>query len=249
MTSDLPAYQLPPIAGVVLTLSILTGYPRRSLTYDSRYLLKTRTPRPLLEGLENFPTSGAFTLIANHHERSGLWIGWIGALVADALATVRQHPADPPIRIITTDSQRYQWRGRSYRVPLSRWFFNRVARFWGMIALPANAADQAGRAAALRVALRYLQAGEPLLLFPEGEQGRADRMTEALPGTGTFLALASRYAPILPAAFWEEGDLLRGRIGTAIRLTERDDNANRRAAMTAITELLPDSRRRYRAGE
>jgi 1-acyl-sn-glycerol-3-phosphate acyltransferase len=229
-----PKYSVPIIVNLVLTASIFFGKPRRSLVWDATYLLNTHHPRPLLTGLEHLP-SGACVLIANHYQRSGLWIGWTGALLVDALYPLRQ--GDPPLRVIATDEQRFTWRRRSYTVPFSRWFLRRVAHFWGLIPMPADDANTSGRGAALRQAIRYLQAGQCILLFPEGEAGTASRMTDALRGTGTFLALAARHAPILPVRFWEEGDQLRGHIGSPINLNGSDDATLRLAAMTAIREV------------
>jgi 1-acyl-sn-glycerol-3-phosphate acyltransferase len=231
-----PKYAVPFIANIVLSASIFFGKPRRSLARDATLLLNTHQPRPLLTGLDNLP-DGAYVLIANHYQRSGLWIGWVGAMLADALYPLRQ--CDPPLRIITTDEQRFTWRGRSYSVPLSRWFLRRVARFWGMIPMPADDANTSGRGVTLRQALRYLRAGEPILIFPEGEAGTASHMTDALPGTGTFLALASRYAPIIPLRFWEEGDQLRGHIGNPLILKGKDDVTLRIEAMNAIRQVQP----------
>ena len=231
-----PNYNVPFIANLVLSASIFFGRPRRSLAADSAYLLNTHQPRPLLTGLDHLP-AGACLLIANHYQRSGLWIGWAGALLADGLYPLRR--CDPPLRMIATDEQRFTWRGRSYTVPFSRWFLRRVAHFWGMLPIPADDTNTSGRGSALRQALRYLQHGQCVLLFPEGESGTASHLTAALPGTGTFLVLAARYAPILPVRFWEDGDQLRGHIGLPVNLIGNDDATLRIAAMTAIQQVKP----------
>ncbi|MBX3080446.1 MAG: 1-acyl-sn-glycerol-3-phosphate acyltransferase [Anaerolineae bacterium] len=236
MSSTLPNYPVPFIANVVLSSSIFFGWPHRSLIYDSTFLLNTHHPRPLLTGLEHLP-DGASVLIANHYQRPGLWIGWIGAMLAVGLHS-RNH-VDPPLRMISTDEQRFRWRGQWRTVPFSRWFLRRVARFWGMIPMPADDADTSGRGGALRQALRYLQQGQSILIFPEGEVGTAFQMTDALPGTGTFLGLATRYAPILPVRFWEDGDQLRGHIGSPLSFSSRDDAGLRAEAMTAIQSVRP----------
>jgi hypothetical protein len=221
---------------VQLSLSICLGWPRRDLGRDAAWLLTTHQPRPSLAGVENF-LPGAFTLIANHYQRPGLWIGWAGAMLAEALHVRRG--AAPPIRIVVTDTQYMPWRGRRLRVPASRWFLRRVAALWGMIPMPADPADVNGRSATIRRVLRHLRHGDPILLFPEGEQGRAGPLREALPGTGSLLALAARIAPVIPVAFWEEGDQLRGQVGLPITLPGVADAPNRAALMSAIARLLP----------
>lgn len=229
-------YHLPAGALVQLSLSIIFGRPRRSLGNDATWLLTTRQPRPLLTGTEHLPASGCL-LVANHYQRPGLWIGWVGALVAATLYA--RHPAvDPPLRILVTDTQHLTWRGRQRALPFSCWFLRRAAALWGLIPLPADPADRQGRGLALRTALRCLKTGQVVLLFPEGEAGSAAGLSAALPGTGTFVALASRHAPILPLRFWEDGGTLHGQIGSPITeqlaAVERDDAAIRRAVMVAI---------------
>lgn len=236
-------YRLPVTALVQLSLSICFGRPRRSLGSDAMWLVATRQPRPLLTGLDLLGTSGAL-LVANHYQRPGLWIGWAGALIAAALYA-RQPAVDPPLRILVTNTQYVTWRGKQHAVPFSRWFLRRVAALWGLIPLPAAPADMQGRGLALRMSLRCLKAREVVLLFPEGEAGSAAELSDALPGTGTFVALASRHAPILPVAFWEEGATLRGQVGPPIteQLAALDghDAAIRHAVMAAIGALLPRS--------
>ena len=232
---------------LILTASLFTGWPPRSLAGDARRLLAMHQPMPQLHGLEHIPAHGAFTLIANHHQRKGLWIGWVGALLADGVYRVRQ--TEPPFRALVTDAQAIQWGVRSFMLPTSRWFLRRAARFWQMIPLPQagthttqSTAEVIGQAVALRTALRTLQQGTPLLVFPEGTTGQAGTLQPALIGTGTFLARAQSYGPILPVAFWEAGEQLVGQVGSAIAPLSGDDAANRRIIMQSIAQLHPDQR-------
>jgi hypothetical protein len=86
-----------------------------------------------------------------------------------------------------------------------------------------------------------LRDGDPVLCFPEGDRGTAYGLVDALPGTGTFLVLAARYAKIIPVAFWEDGEQLSGCVGAPIVLTSRDDAQIRQQVMVAIGRMLPRS--------
>jgi 1-acyl-sn-glycerol-3-phosphate acyltransferase len=233
----MPRYALSPIAPLVLSLSIFFGWPRRSLALDSTRLLNMHVPRPVITGQQHFPTEGAFILVANHYQRPGLWIGWVGALLAEAVC--RQRGGDPPLRIVVTATQQVKLAGRALTIPLSGWFLSRVAEFWGMIRMPSAVSQVNQRAAALRRVIGALKNGEPVLVFPEGEEGSAHGLTQALPGTGAFLAMVSRYAPLIPVGFWEDGAVLRGCVGPPFELSSRDDGENRREVMRQIAALIP----------
>ncbi len=92
-------------------------------------LLNRHMPRPILNGVEYLPQSGAFIIVANHYQRPGMWIGWVGALVVEAVNAIR--PARTPLRIVVTDTQRMTVRGRERIVPLSGWFLKRVRALLG----------------------------------------------------------------------------------------------------------------------
>jgi len=234
-----PGYPPPVNIFLSVSASIFFNRPRRSLARDAINLLDSHTPRPLVTGTEHLPRDEAFVVVANHHHRKAMWIGWIGAMVIEA--TYAFHPVDVPIRIVVTDAQRFQFMGQSREFPLSGWFLGRIATLWGMIRMPGNPADTVGRAASLKQVLSVLRKGEPVLFFPEGDRGTAYGLVEALPGTGTFLALASRRAKIVPAAFWEDGPQLRGQIAPPITLISDGDAAVRQQIMTAIGRMLPES--------
>lgn len=236
-----PRPKYPPPFDMFLSVSgsIFFGWPRRSIAYDATDVLNRHTPRPIIQGVEHIPATGAFLIVANHHDRPDMWIGWVGALITEAVNQVR--PARTPIRIMVTDAQRITLFGRERTIPLSRWFLGRVARFWEMLPIAANPGDTTHHAATLRQALGVLRQGLPVLFFPEGERGNAYALIEALPGTGTFIALASRRAVILPCAFWEDGEQLHGQIAPPITISQRDDAAVREQVMTAIGRMLPSS--------
>ncbi|MHB8625354.1 MAG: lysophospholipid acyltransferase family protein [Aggregatilineales bacterium] len=239
MASPRPKYPLPLAIFLSVSGSIFFGVPRRSIARDSTKLLDSHAPRPIITGIEHIPKSGALMIVANHHQRENMWIGWAGAMVTEAVNSVR--PARTPVRIVVTDSQRMKVFGQELAIPFSRYFLRRVAHFWEMIPMPTDPRAITGHAHSLRTTLGVLKHGLPVLLFPEGERGRAYRLIEAMPGTGTFIALASRRAAILPCSFWEDGDLFRGQISPPLVITRSDDSAVREQVMVAIGRLLPES--------
>jgi hypothetical protein len=234
-----PFYLPTPGQFLSVAASIFCGIPKRSLARDAIRLLDSHQPRPYLFGVENLPRNEPFVVVANHHHRANQWIGWVGALLIEAIHSFR--PVEVPIRIVVTDAQRVRFQGRSRKIPFSGWFLGRIAKLWGMIPLSGDPADTASRAATLKRALNVLRNGEPVLLFPEGDRGTAYGLVEALPGTGGFLALAARHAKIVPVAFWEEGEQLSGCVDAPMVLTSRDDVQIRQQAMFAIGRMLPRS--------
>jgi len=225
----------------------MLGLGETDLIADAMEYIDAVRPSPVIEGEENIPATGPFCAVANHYERRGLWIGFPSSLLVAAVA--RRRPGEPPLHIAVVDQTRL-WEGR-VPVPGTRWAYRRVAVCYAMVTIPARESDTAGRAAAMRRLARLALApprgrGEPICFYPEGEAGTASGMTDALPGTGAFLALLGRAGvPILPVGFAEVGDRLLGRIGRPFSLSiapasgdERDRMA-RRMAMERIAALVP----------
>ena len=231
---------MPPL-GMILSVgsSIIFRWPPRSLARDTVTLLNSRKPRPLILGIENIPRNGAVLFVANHHHRKTLWIGWAGALLIEAVNNIR--PARSPVRVVMNNAQRMSLFGQNRIMPFSRFAFRRVAHFWQMLLIPVERENTAGQAAALKATINVLKQGLPVLFFPEGEFGTAYGLVEALQGTGTFIVLASRRAAVVPCAFWEEGDILRGQIAPRLTITDSDDAAVRQQVMIAIGKMLPES--------
>lgn len=233
-TIDRPRYRLTPRALLTLTSSIFFGWPRRDLAYDATRMLGLVTPRPILLGTENIPTAKGLLFVANHYTRPGLWIGWPGAMLVEAVQNIR----GGHLYIVVTDAQRNTFRGRGYRVPLSGYFVGRVATIWRMIRISGDANDIGQRASALKQVLRLMKQERAALLFPEGDRGSADHPKPPLPGTGTFTALAARSGSVIPVGFWEDGTQLYGRVGLPMRFTDSSDEAVRSSVETAIRALI-----------
>lgn len=236
-----PKYALSPLAIAYLSARIFTGLPRRTLGQDAAWIVSLHDPRPQIAGLDHLPKTGGVLIVANHYQRPGLWIGWAGGLITHAVN--RSRPALAPVRLVVTDSQRVTWFGRERMLPFSRFFLGRMARAWQMIPIPADRTSTAGQAVALKAVLKLLADGQVVLFFPEGERGTANGLIEALPGTGSFMALAARRGVLLPCAVWETGEggaQLYGQFGMPITLAGNEDRGVRRQVMGTIAAMLPE---------
>lgn len=203
-----------------LTLSMLRR-EERSVVADAARMVAA-LPVGTIRGQEHVPV-GAFTVVANHYQRRDLWIGWAGSLLMRAAAR--------PIHWMVL--RELLLRGRP--VPGSRLAFDAVARTYGFIPVPADLADRAGQAAGIRRAVHLLRQGQVAGFFPEGEHGHTAGLSPALPGTPELACLLSRWAPLLPAAVWEEGGRLLAAFGPPFHLAEPDA----RALMRPLARLLP----------
>ncbi len=88
--------------------------------------------------------------------------------------------------------------------------------------------------------------------MPEGDEGGASGLIEALPGTGRALhALSKLGLPLVPAGVWEEGGQLHACFGSSFSLvavpsnitSEELDTWGRNAVMRHIAALLPSGLR------
>ena len=163
--------------------------------------------------------------MANHYQRSDLWIGWAGALITSGTAR--------DVRWLTLRELRLG----SVALPLTRTLFTRVALTYGFIPVPFDRSELEGHALAVRSALRQLDAGETIGWFPEGRRGHSRGLSPALPHSDRFAALLARQAPLVPAAVWEDCGRLTVRFGPAI-----DENQIAGGDLMAhLAALLPDA--------
>jgi 1-acyl-sn-glycerol-3-phosphate acyltransferase len=131
-------------------------------------------------GTERVPMRGAVLLASNH-----------------------QSLLDPPlIGAVLPRELDYLAKAELFRVPLLGALIGR---------LNAHPVEREGAdAAALRLALRLLQEGRALLVFPEGTRGDGGGLNPARPGTGMLAALSE--APVVPVYVAGSADALpRGR--------------------------------------
>ncbi len=130
-------------------------------------------------GMEHVPASGAVLLVANHSS-----------------------VLDPPfVGCVAPRHLSFLAKAALFRVPL----FGRLIRALNARPVRREGAD----AAALRVALRVLEQGGALLVFPEGTRGEEGRLREPKPGAALLAVLSG--APVVPVlvrgswAAWPRG--------------------------------------------
>ena len=237
-------YVFPPTLLLRIALSVALGRPR-SLGDDSAAGLRGAYPPPRTCGIEHLPRSGPFVVVGNHYQRPGLWAGW-GAMLANA--AVRQTGERPRELHWLMTSELLAFRLGPVPVPraLLRWVFRRFAyRVYGFGLVPARESGQVGSTAGLRIAARWLAAGEPVGVLPEGTA--SVELCEARPGVGLFLAWLTRdEVPLIPVGVAEVEGVLTARFGPPFRRprlaggskVERDA-ALRETVMVAIARLLP----------
>jgi hypothetical protein len=247
-------YRFPRLGLILFAAHLIPGV-RRSVARDSQWIVRINPPPPRILGLDNVPARGPFVLVANHYERPGLQMHFIGVAIAAALAERREESRD--IHWIITN----QWEGRRFGpipIPawLTRWTFSRVARVYDFITMSQREEETAARVGALKQAAAFIGAGvsdgrskrgEPVGMMPEA-RGKGV-LIEAMPGAGLFLEMLNRRgAPILPVAAYEEPGRLVLSFGEPFMLDvparvgrREQDRLIREQAMVAIGRMLPES--------
>jgi 1-acyl-sn-glycerol-3-phosphate acyltransferase len=166
-----------------------------------------------LRGTEHIPATGGLVITPNH-----------------------QTYADPPLVTIPIRRPVYYmaW-SRLFEIPLFSLWIRRLRAF------PVNV--EASDPAATRAAVRLLQAGEALMIFPEGERSRDGSVGRFKPGA--FRLAVSVGVPILPVTIvgghesWPPGRMWprRGRMRITYHAPlHADDHAEPRAAARALAE-------------
>lgn len=197
-----------------------------------RVLLRIFVRRGLdVQGLDNIPAKGAAIVVGNH------------------IATV-----DPPMvgaQLVRTDVF-YMAKAEAFRTAVARFFL----RGWNAFPVVRQTADRR----AIAVAMRCLEQGSVVVMFPEGSRAHDTALHRAFPGVG-FLALRSG-APVVCAgvigtenvlpkgAFWPRNAEVTLRFGTPFTIPRHHEDGrrvtNQQAAdviMAHLADLLPE---RYR---
>ena len=254
-TIALPA----PIAGkwlIEMGLAILTKRPR-SIIADSALSVRHLPKAPCVTGVEYIPERGSFVLVANHYQRLNLWIGWSGTLLIDTIAQQR----NIIVHVVTTDRVRI---GR-LTLPGTPWLIKRIAAVWDLVPVtpPAIADGKTdGQRYTLLRLLRLLKRKDGrdtcLVLMPEGDEGSAFGLIDALPGIGRALAaFSARQVPIVPVAVWDEDGRLYANFGRpfSFRISptetarEAVDTSGQQTVMEQIAALLPPALRGKYGGQ
>ena len=253
-----PAYAFSPgYPLAVLASAALLG--RRNLGRDGVALASGWYPRPRVAGGANVPERGAFIVVMNHYERSGLRVWWPVMLISAAIW--RRRHESPAVRWLITD-RLYGFRvaGLTLPDPAVRWALRLVARTYDLVLVHRERAGL--RVSALRGARDALEGRgrrlpSPIGITPEAASSGGRELGPAWPNSGMALAWLSRgQTPIVPAAVYEDKEgRLTARFGPPFTLDwpglrrahdRRDELTDR--AMSAVAALLPEELRGpYRA--
>jgi 1-acyl-sn-glycerol-3-phosphate acyltransferase len=172
------------------------------------------------DGIEHLPRRGPAIVVCNH------------ASYMDAI--ILGSAAPRPIHFMVL-----RW---MYDLLLLRWFY------WGMGTIPVRAEGQ--DSAAIKHALRALQAGRVVGIFPEGTRSADGRLSDARPGAAMLAAMSG--APVVPAFIDGARDTLpvgggfprparvHVRFGPPLRF-ERRGRGHQRDAMVAFSRVLLDA--------
>lgn len=207
-------------------LPVRTGSLFYELSADLVRLLVFLFTKPTIVGLKGFPTEGGLLVVSNHLS------------IADPVLLAVMAPR--PL-IFMAKQELFQ-----------RWYQRWALRRWGVFPVRRGEADRS----AVRGALAVLQAGQALVLFPEGTR-RPQGLGEGRAGVA-YLAARSG-CPILPVAFVGTEAIrglgsLRHRpsfqmiVGEPFRIEDRRSGRASDLIMEEIARLLPPERRgRYGA--
>jgi 1-acyl-sn-glycerol-3-phosphate acyltransferase len=246
-----PRYRLPITRLLQAAGYMLVNRPR-NIGSDFRFLIH-RLPRgSSVEGSEHLPETGPYLLVANHYERPGLWMGWSGIVAARA---VYEHRRGRLRWIAIAEWEDYRIGFVPVPPLITRALFGRFFDVFGFIAMEPESAGARQRAEGVRRALKAMEDGDIVGIFPEGDIGETPAMIQAQRGSGSFVLALSRLGPVVPVGLYESDGRLCVRFGPAIemeplRRVERGlrDEAVTQRVMSAVAGLLPEELRgAYRA--
>lgn len=248
---DLPARVLPTLA------EILRGQPASVSRLGGRFLRASENP-PRIENGENIPADTPFVLVFNHYESTRVAAWWAPLFASYVIAARRTHAPREP-RFVMAEEWWYAggW-GRAVKQPLTRWFFRRAARVYGMVLVPPILEGFINRGegtAGVRAALSLTRGDNPQTvgIAPEGRTGPGGALCEPPPGAGLFLLLLTHdTVPCLPMGVYEQDGVLTLKFGAPFQLAaprrrardERDRAAAARV-MQELARLLPESLRGF----
>jgi len=226
--------------------AVALGRPR-SLGADAAGGLRGAQPPPRALDTEHLPSDGPYVVVGNHYQRDGLWAGW-GAMVVSAAVRDVAGGRRELHWLMTTELMELRLGPLNVPRPWIRAVFERFARVYGFGLVSPREAGLVGGASGLRIAARYVAAGDPVGVLPEGTASVA--LCEARPGVGAFLGWLTRdEVPLVPVGIYEEGDTLVARFGPPFRLPRAEgqkatrDATLREAVMVQIARLLPPALR------
>lgn len=215
----------------------------RSLGGDSSRFLRLVKPSPVAIDTQHLPPNGPFVVVGNHYQRPGLGLIWGAMVVNVAVHRTGERPRD--LRWIMTD-ELLDVRLGPVMLP-RKWVRVVLARFgrvYGFGLVSPRESGLVGGSAGLRAAARYLAAGEPVGVLPEGTASK--ELLEARSGVGSAVAwLARGDVPLVPVGIAEIEGVLTARFGAPFSLPDVEgDKHDRDAAlsdviMRQIAGLLP----------
>lgn len=239
-------------------LEIVRGIPAPLSEVGRRFELLMRT-RAQVEGLEHIPRETPFILIFNHYESHRVAAWWGPLLLAGIVPRARAGtPAE--LGFVVVREWVYQSAlGRLLKQPFTRFFFDRMARTYGLITVPPVVGPVGrgeGAAGVRRAIAQSRRPGGIVGLAPEGQTGLGGSLTEPPPGAGIFLELLTHDGRLLlPAGIFERDARLVLRIGRPFKMTppaSRDKTLRDRqaaaSAMEGIAAVLPPGLRGAYAG-